>query len=197
MTTNPDPKALASRITSSVETYLTRFSTLNKTPDFTAPFPETIHDETVQQAKLDILRNCERLMALVQGPVQWLMFQNMAFVDPVCIGLAIELGILEIVTPGTEPTDLETIVQATGAGKEVVRMFYLFSGSLGCWTDTHGVLIGRIMRVCTQRLFFEEVAPDQWIHTTVSFHVLAPPVQALISHWFVPCRLLYTYHSRI
>lgn len=62
-------------------------------------------------------------MALVQGPVQWLMFQNMAFVDPVCIGLAIELGILEIVTPGMEPTDLETIVQATEAGKEVVRMF--------------------------------------------------------------------------
>ena len=46
MTTNPDPKALTSSITSSLETYLTRLSALNKTPDFTSPFPEIIHDET-------------------------------------------------------------------------------------------------------------------------------------------------------
>lgn len=40
------------------------------------------------------------------------------------------------------------------------------------------------MRVCTQRLFFEEVEPDKWVHNAVSLQMLAPPVQALISHWF-------------
>lgn len=124
MASQPDPNALTRTIASSVETYLTRLAALDKTPDFTSPFPEIIQDETAQKAKLDILRSCERLMALVQGPVQWLMFQNMAFVDPACIGLAIELGIHEIVAPGDEPTGLDRIVEETGAGREVIRMFF-------------------------------------------------------------------------
>lgn len=45
--------------------------------------------------------------------------------------------------------------------------------------------IGRVMRVCTQRLLFEEVEPDKWAHNVVSLQLLAPPVQALISHWLV------------
>jgi sterigmatocystin 8-O-methyltransferase len=38
------------------------------------------------------------------------------------------------------------------------------------------------MRVCTQRLVFDEIAPEQFIHNGVSLQFLAPPVQALISH---------------
>ena len=65
-------------------------------------------------------------MALVQGGVQWLMFQNMAFVDPACIGAAIDLGIPDIIKVGDEATGIEEIVEATGADKEVIRMSYLF-----------------------------------------------------------------------
>lgn len=39
------------------------------------------------------------------------------------------------------------------------------------------------MRVCTQRLFFEEVAPEQFAHNAASLTLLAPPINALVSHW--------------
>lgn len=182
----PSLETLTTSLVTHTQTYLSRLQTLSHDPpNLTNPSPALIHDEAAQLSKHQILRTCETIMALVQGPVQWLMFQNMAFVDPACIGLAIELGISEIVKLGSaEPTSLDTIVEGCGCAREVVSMlFLLLLGWLVGWVGLMVRYIGRIMRVCTQRLFFEEVAPDQFVHNAVSMHVLAPPVQALISHW--------------
>ncbi|EAW14841.1 O-methyltransferase xanE [Aspergillus clavatus NRRL 1] len=153
---------LSVNISSAVETYLGRLDAVGaERPTLDDPFPELIHDEGAQLARLRILRLCERLMALVQGPVQWLMFQTMSFIDPACVGAILDMGIHEIIAPGPEPTSLDEIVEATGASKDILK---------------------RVMRVCTQRLVFDEIAPEQFVHNGVSMQFLAPPVQALISH---------------
>ena len=120
-------KALTTTITKDTNAYLTRLEDLNQELDISDPFPPIIQDATAQEAKLSILRSCEKLMALIQGPVQWLMFQNMAFIDPACIGTAIALGIHEIVSDRPdEATGIDEIVEATGASKEVIRMYFWF-----------------------------------------------------------------------
>ncbi|RHZ57240.1 O-methyltransferase xanE [Aspergillus thermomutatus] len=153
---------LSVNISSAVETFVGRLDTIGaQRPNLDDPFPEIIQDEGAQLARLKILRLCERLMALVQGPVQWLMFQNMAFLDPACLGAVLDMGIHEIIAPGPEPTSLDQIVEATGASKDILK---------------------RIMRVCTQRLIFDEIEPEQFVHNGVSLQFLAPPVHALITH---------------
>jgi len=120
-TRTEDLSALTNLISSSVKTYLTRLEAVGAPPpNLQDPFPEPVKDEAAQLAKFDILRACEKVMALVQGPVEWLMFQNMAFVDPACVGIAVELGIPEAVAPGPEPTSLEQLVEVTGASKDVL-----------------------------------------------------------------------------
>lgn len=112
---------LAVHISSTVETFIGRLDTIGaERPNLDNPFPEIIQDEGAQLARLKILRLCERLMALVQGPVQWLMFQNMAFLDPACVGAVLDMGIHEIIAPGPEPTTLDQIVEATGASKDIL-----------------------------------------------------------------------------
>jgi sterigmatocystin 8-O-methyltransferase len=112
---------LAVNISSTVEAFVGRLDAIGaERPNLDNPFPEIIQDEGAQLARLKILRLCERLMALVQGPVQWLMFQNMAFLDAACVGAILDMGIHDIIAPGPEPTSLDQIVEATGASKDIL-----------------------------------------------------------------------------
>ncbi|KAF4635649.1 hypothetical protein G7Y89_g2449 [Cudoniella acicularis] len=157
-----DLRQLVSFLGERVETYLSRVEAIGASPpNLTEPFPDPIKDDEALTAKLEILRACERTMALVLGPVEWMMFQCMAFVDPACISAMMELGIHEAIAPGSNPTSLSELVEKTGASKDVLM---------------------RIMRVCTQRLCFEEVSPGNFVHNGVSLLFLAPPICSLVGH---------------
>lgn len=77
-------------------------------------------------------------MAVVHGPVEWGLHQNMAFVDVAFVGIALELNLYEHIALGEEPTPLDELVERTGASRDIIE---------------------RVLRVCTQRLRGEEVAP--------------------------------------
>jgi sterigmatocystin 8-O-methyltransferase len=104
-----------------IETYLSQVEAIGALPPTLGePFPDPIKDDQVQAAKFEILRACEKTMALVLGPVEWMMFQCMSFVDPACISAMIELGIHEAIAPGPEPTSLDELVKKTGASEDVL-----------------------------------------------------------------------------
>ncbi|KAI9767101.1 MAG: hypothetical protein M1840_005890 [Geoglossum simile] len=162
VTHTEDLTVLSEVISKNVHTYLARIQERGyPLPNLRDAILEPVKDLAAQDAKLEILRACEKLMALVQGPVEWLMFQNMAFSDPACVGLVMEMGIHEHIAPGPEPTTLDELVESTGASRD---------------------LIERVMRVCTQRLVFEEVGPGQYIHNGVSMSMLFPTLGSLIHH---------------
>ena len=126
-TTTDDLRKLSGMISKGVDAYLERLRVIGApAPNLQDPFPDPIMDEAAQVAKLELVRVCERVMALVQGPMQWLVFQNMAFIDPACVGVVVDLGIPEFIAPGPEPTSLDQLVEATGASKDVLRKFFFF-----------------------------------------------------------------------
>ncbi|KAF2195912.1 putative O-methyltransferase [Zopfia rhizophila CBS 207.26] len=157
-----DLRSLTLRLAARVDTYVERTEALDAPlPSFNEPFPDPVKDDAAQNAKIDIVRTCEKIMAHALGPMEWGMYQNMAFVDVACMGAMLELGIPEMVAPGLEPTALDEIVGKTKADKDVLK---------------------RIMRVCTQKLYFEEVAPEKFRHNGPSLTLLAPPINALVRH---------------
>lgn len=120
-TRSEDLNVLSSIVSEGVKTYLDRLQqTGYPKPTLEDPIPEIVKDTEAHNAKLEILRACERIMALVQGPVEWFMFQNMAFMEPSCVAIAIDLGIPEHIAPGPEPTSLAQLVEITGAASELI-----------------------------------------------------------------------------
>ena len=128
-------------------------------PDMENPFPPIVTDATIQEHKFKILQTCERLMALVLGPTEWLMHQNMSFIDPACVGTALRMGLFDLIEDSDEGTSLDRLSDVTGASKD---------------------LIERVLRVCTQRLVFEEVSPRMYKHNAVSRTMLVPTTAALV-----------------
>jgi sterigmatocystin 8-O-methyltransferase len=142
-------------ISESVQTYQDR---LTKTglpqPDLQSPFPELVKGTSAENAKFEIIRACEKLMVLVEGPVGWFMHQNMGFDEPVCVSIALELNLFEHLTPCEEPTSLDQLVERTGgASRDIIQ---------------------RALRVCTQCLCFEEVATGQYRHNGVICRLTDP-----------------------
>ena len=119
-----DLKALSDVLTKTVNAFVERLWTIGE------PLPNQstrpLKDEQAQLAKFDILRNCEKLMATIQGPAEWIMFQNMSFIGPACIGIAVELNVAESIPPAGQPTSLDQLVKATGASKDVLCMETIF-----------------------------------------------------------------------
>lgn len=116
-----DLRALSNVISKATDVYLERLEAIGSpSPNLQEPFPQPIKDEAAQAARIELLRACEKVMALTLGPVRWLMFQNMSFVDPACIGIAAELGIPEAISPGPGPTSLDQLAATTGASKDVL-----------------------------------------------------------------------------
>ena len=151
---------LASTISKSATSYAERLTELElEQPDMENPFPPIIIDAKIQEDKFKILRSCERLMALVLGPTEWLMHQNMSFIDPACIGTALRMGLFDLIEDGEEATSLDQLSVVTGASKD---------------------LLERILRVCTQRQVFKEVSPKMYKHNAVSRTLVVPPTAALI-----------------
>jgi sterigmatocystin 8-O-methyltransferase len=121
VTRTEDLTVLSEVISKNVQTYLARLQERGyPLPNLQNPIPEPVKDTAAQDAKLEILRACEKLMALVQGPVEWFMFQNMAFTEPACVGLVMEMGIHEHIAPGPEPTSLDELVESTGASRDLI-----------------------------------------------------------------------------
>ena len=120
-TRSEDLNVLSTIVSEGIKTYLDRLQqTGYPAPTLEDPIPEIIKDAAAQDAKLEIMRACERIMALVQGPVEWFMFQNMAFTEPACVAIAIDLGIPEHVAPGPEPTSCSQLAELTGASPELI-----------------------------------------------------------------------------
>jgi sterigmatocystin 8-O-methyltransferase len=186
MVITDDLRGLSIHLDAQINTYLDRVSAVGApSPSLKEPFPGPIKDDAAQQAKVDIIRACERIMALVLGPMEWGMMQNMSFVDPACVSAMVEMGIPELIPSGPEPTSLEELVKRTGAAKDILSRSSRGKTMLGA------VLLlltekstERIMRVCTSRLYFEEIAPEQFIHNGCSLTLLAPPIKALVGHWY-------------
>ena len=117
---------LSTQLNKSISGYLERLVAVGAPePNLTEPFPERVLDDEAQMAKHEILRTCERIMAMVSGPVEWGMYQNMGFVEPACMSAILELGIPELVGNGEvsdKPTSLDELVEATGASKDILSM---------------------------------------------------------------------------
>ena len=151
---------LANTISKLATSYAERLTELGQEqPDMENPFPPIITDAKIQEDKLKILLSCERLMALVLGPMEWLMHQNMSFIDPACIGTALRMGLFDFIADNGEATSLDQLSVVTGASKD---------------------LLERILRVCTQRLVFTEVSPKMYKHNAVSRTLMMPPTAALV-----------------
>jgi sterigmatocystin 8-O-methyltransferase len=115
-----DPTALSTAVTQAVNEFVERLKTIGEPlPNYST---RPIKDEQAQLAKYEVLRSCEKLMAAVQGPAEWIMFQNMSFIDPACIGIMVELDIPEAISPAGKPTTLDQLVKITGASKDVLGM---------------------------------------------------------------------------
>lgn len=56
------------------------------------------------------------------------------FVEPACVGLALEMGLDEHIASGEDSTSLDELVERTGVSSDIIL---------------------RMLRVCTQRLYFE------------------------------------------
>ncbi len=120
-TRSEDLNVLSGIVSGGVRTYLDRLQqTAYPLPTLEDPIPEIVKDTAAQDAKLEIMRACERIIALVQGPVEWFMFQNMAFHESACVAVAIDLNIPEHVAPGPTPTSLSQLVELTGASSELI-----------------------------------------------------------------------------
>jgi sterigmatocystin 8-O-methyltransferase len=117
---------LSSNLNSTISRFSERLAKVGAPqPTLTEPFPERILDDEAQNAKIEILKTCERIMATVAGPVEWGMYQNMGFVEPACVSVILELGIPELVGNGEvspQPTSLDELVEATGASKDILSM---------------------------------------------------------------------------
>ena len=120
-TRSEDLNVLSGIVSEGVKTYLDRLQhTGYPLPTLEDPIPEIVKDTAAQDAKLEIMRACEKMIALVQGPVEWFMFQNMAFHESACVAIAIDLNIPEHVAPGPIPTSLSQLVELTGASSELI-----------------------------------------------------------------------------
>lgn len=81
---------LANKTFKSATTYAERLTELSyEQPNMENLFPPIITDAKIRVNKFHILQLCERLRKLFLGPMEWLMHQNMAFIDPSCIGTAL------------------------------------------------------------------------------------------------------------
>lgn len=155
-----DMRELGRIISEATEIFSKRLGSIEHSePNMSDPFPPPLVDAAAQAAKLDIIRACDKLMALVTDPVLWLMHQNMSFIYPASVSTALRLRLFDHVDPGETPTSLATIAERSGADMD---------------------LIERILRVLTQIYCFEEVSKGQFRHNGVSSSLLVPPLASLI-----------------
>ncbi|KAB8542087.1 hypothetical protein FH972_025550 [Carpinus fangiana] len=156
-----DLEELSGMISAAAKRFTQRLEALDlPLPDLKNPFPDPIADAAAQEAKVKIVQACERMMALVLGPTEWFMYQNMSFVDPACVATAQRMGLFEHITVGDDPTSLADLAEKTGADVDIIE---------------------RVLRVLTQRLCFEEVEQGMYQHNAVSQQLMIPPIASLIA----------------
>jgi hypothetical protein len=116
-----DLEKLSTFLGGRIDMYLSRLLAIGAPkPSLAEPFPDPVKDDDAQNAKVEIVRACERIMALVLGPMEWGMMNNMSFVDPACVSSMLELKIPELIAPGPQPTTLDQLVKVTGASKDIL-----------------------------------------------------------------------------
>lgn len=122
-------------ISDSVQTHQNRLTDIGLPQrDLQTSFPEIVKDNAAQNAKFEILRACEKAVAIVQGPVEWMMHQNMALLSRLALALRLRWAWDEHIASGEDSTSLDELVERTGVSRDIIL---------------------RMLRVCTQRLYFE------------------------------------------
>jgi sterigmatocystin 8-O-methyltransferase len=83
-----DSTAVSRIISDSVQIHQNRLTDIGLPQrDLQTPFTEIVKDNAAQNAKIEILKGCEKVVAIVQGPVEWMMRQNMALLSRLALAL--------------------------------------------------------------------------------------------------------------
>jgi hypothetical protein len=92
-----DLSVLSRIISDSVQTHQNRLTDIGLPQrDLQTSFPEIVKDNAAQNAKFEILRACGKAVAIVQGPVEWMMHQNMALLSRLALALRLRWAWMSI-----------------------------------------------------------------------------------------------------
>ncbi|CAI6337023.1 unnamed protein product [Periconia digitata] len=130
---------------------------LNKAiPDVVSADPRSY-----EEARIEAIRACEKMTALLHDPFQWLFVESAAYIVPAAMSVVLELKVPHHISSDIEnPTTVEQLSKATGA-------------PVG--------LLERMLRILTKRMIFEEIKPKTYIHNMFSETILVPSVEAWVS----------------
>ncbi|KAK1974763.1 S-adenosyl-L-methionine-dependent methyltransferase [Colletotrichum cereale] len=110
--------------------------------------------------RMIIVRACEKITTLVQGPMDWMMRSTGGHVFPAVLSTAMELRLHHLISANHQkPTSLANLESSSGGSQE---------------------LISRLLRYLTQRFVFQEVLPGHYIHNANSIILQLPGVEALL-----------------
>nr|XP_036575561.1 o-methyltransferase [Colletotrichum truncatum]KAF6782150.1 o-methyltransferase [Colletotrichum truncatum] len=113
-----------------------------------------------EKPRRNIVRVCEKLTTLVQGPMDWMMQSTGGHVFPAVLNTAMELKLHHLVsTDPRNPTSLADLEKKSGGSQE---------------------LISRLLRYLTQRFVFQEVSPGHYSHNANSSILRLQGVEALM-----------------
>ena len=174
-----DLTALSRIVDSELRKYLGSLKASGQNPpSLRAEEPQGIVlDSATEGSKRDIIRACEKIIALVHTPFERVFIETAGYVYSTVSSVVVELKLPHLISSDPKkPTHLDELAEAAGASPELLgKLSILFKLLL---TDSQ--LIGRLLRVLTQRLIFEEVAPGQYIHNAASKTLLIPGVEAWV-----------------
>ncbi|KAF5490301.1 Cytochrome P450 monooxygenase hmp1 [Colletotrichum fructicola] len=113
-----------------------------------------------ESARQSIVRACEKLTALAQGPMGWMMQSAGGHVFPAVLNTALELRLHQLVSTDVQsPSTLRDLAKDSGGSQE---------------------LISRLLRYLTQRYVFREVSPGLYLQNANSIILKLPGVEALM-----------------
>lgn len=153
--------ALSSILSSNVNTYLQSLSAVTAPPPTLKPAPPLfLKDEAGLQARSEIIRACEKIIALVQAPFESMAILALAWHETSALRVALEMKLHEHIPLGGD-ISLDELANKVGGSKD---------------------LILRVLRALANRNCFVETSPSHYTHTAISATLTVPPLNALIGH---------------
>lgn len=136
------------------------------------------------EPRRNIIRTCEKMISLVQGPMWWMMQSAGGSAFPAVLDTTLELKLHQLISENRHaPTALSDLARDTGGSQELISWYSFFFFLKSC----HELITfsARLLRYLTQRFVFEEVSPGYYTHNSNSSILKISGVEALMGTWYV------------
>jgi hypothetical protein len=119
-----DLSTLSKLISSNIDTYLSRLSAHSLQPPTLSPAPPLqLDDKPLADARTEIIKACERIIALVTPPVESLLLLGLQFHETTALKIAHDLNIAAAIPLDGTDVGLDELAELTGGSKEVIGRF--------------------------------------------------------------------------